>query len=276
MFKQKVVWITGASSGIGAALAKEFAQRGAYLILSGRRAPALEAVRQACLEVGCATDHILLLPFDITNESGMPKLVEDALGLQGRIDVLINNAGISQRSKAIDTEMETYRQLLEVDFFGQIALTKLVLPVMLSQGAGHIVVTSSVAGKIGVPFRTGYCAAKHAVMGFFDALRTEVTHHNIKVTTITPGFIRTKISENSLRGDGATFGRTDTSISGGMEVEACAAKIMKELVKGNNEIVVGVGAEMYALWIKRLLPNTLFKMMNGQYKKMAKSNQLED
>jgi short-subunit dehydrogenase len=276
MFNEKVVWITGASSGIGAALASEFAMRGANLILSGRREDALSEVREQCLGLGRTPDSILVLPFDIADETAIPAAVQQAQEFKGRIDLLINNAGISQRSSALDTQMSTYRRLFEVDFFGQIGLTREVLPIMLEQGNGHIAVTSSVAGKIGVPFRTGYCAAKHAVMGYFDALRTEVSHRNIQVTTITPGFIRTQISENALHGDGSAFGKTDTSIAGGMEVEECAKVILKGFEKGKQEIPVGVGMEMHALRIKRFFPNTLLKMMNRQYRKMAKSNYFED
>lgn len=276
MFQEKVVWVTGASSGIGMALAAEFAMRGAYLILSGRRVDALNEVRDQCLGLGLPEDTIKVLAFDVADESALPNAVLQAKEFKGRIDFLINNAGISQRSSAIDTEMSTYRKLFEVDVFGQIGLTRLVLPIMLEQGNGHIAVTSSVAGKIGVPFRTGYCAAKHAVMGYFDALRTEVAHRNIQVTTITPGFIRTQISQNALKGDGSSFGKTDTSIAGGMEVDECAKVILKGFEKGKKEIAVGVGMEMHALRIKRFFPNTLFKMMNKQYRKMAKSNYFED
>lgn len=276
MFDKKVVWITGASSGIGMALADELAMRGARLILSGRRVDALNEVRDQCLGLGLPEDTLMVLPFDLADESALPDVVQQAKAFKGRIDFLINNAGISQRSSAIDTQMSTYRKLFEVDVFGQIALTRLVLPIMMEQGNGHIAVTSSVAGKLGVPFRTGYCAAKHAIMGFFDALRTEVAHRNIQVTTITPGYIRTQISENALKGDGSSFGKTDTSIAGGMEPDECAKVILRGFEKGKLEIPVGVGMEMHALKLKRFFPNTLFKMMNRQYRKMAKSHYFED
>lgn len=259
-FKDQVVWITGASSGIGEALALQFAQAGAKLVLSARRQAELERVQKRCIEAGCAVDAVMVLPLDVTNEGAMPGAVEQVKQQFGRIDMLINNAGLSQRSKCIDTDMSVYRTIFEVDVLGQIALTKAVLPGMLQQGSGHIAVTSSVAGKVGAPHRTGYCAAKHAVMGFFDALRAEVHTEGIRVTTITPGFIRTAISDNALSGDGTSFNRTDSNIAGGMDVDECARVLMKGFRKGRMEIAVGTGIEMHALWIKRFFPGLVLKL----------------
>ncbi len=261
MFKDKIIWITGASSGIGEAVAYEMARAGACLILSARRKEELERVKEACIKLGCLADDVLVLPLDVTDEVALPKSVATAEAFKGHIDMLYNNAGISQRSLCIDTDMATYRRLFEVDVFGQIALTKAVLPSMLKRGSGHLAITASVAGKIGVKQRTGYCAAKHAMMGFFDALRAEVSKYGIFVTTITPGYIRTAISENAITGDGKTFGKMDENIKGGMEVNACARVIMKGFQAGKREIAVGEGKEMQALWLKRFMPNKLFKMV---------------
>ena len=278
MFNEKTVWITGASSGIGEALAIALAKQNASLILSARNEKKLQAVRDKCLSVYSlkaktnseeVADRILVLPLDVTDETSLNAKTEQAKVFTGRLDLLINNAGISQRSTCVNTTMQTYRTLFEVDVFGQIALTKLVLPIMIEQGSGHIAVTASVAGKIGVPFRTGYCAAKHAVMGFFDALRAEVAHHNIAVSTITPGFIRTDISENALRGDGQAFGAVDRDIKGGMEADDCAQVILKVLGKQVPEIAVGKGMEMHTPWLKRYLPKMLFKIMQKEYLKRS-------
>lgn len=260
MFKDQVVWITGASSGIGEAIALEMVNCGAKVVLSARRESELERVKAACVAAGAPADSILVLPLDVTDEASMPGKVKTVHAQWGRIDMLFNNAGISQRSLCVDTDMETYRKLFDVDVFGQIALTKAVLPLMIKQDSGHLAVTASVAGKIGVAKRTGYCAAKHAMMGFFDALRTEVARHSIRVTTVTPGFIRTAISENALKGDGSTFGEMDSNIAGGMDVTKCARVIMQGFEKGKYEIPVGEGKEMKALLLKRLFPNKLFKM----------------
>lgn len=176
----EVVWITGASSGIGEAFAVEYARLGGCsLVLSGRKDDALDRVRQACIDVGLTASDVLVMPFDIVDVAGHPQRVSEVLAQYGRIDVLINNAGISQRSWCVDTNLDVYRTLFEVDVFGQIALTKAVLPIMLDQESGHIAVTSSVAGKLGAPLRTGYSMAKHAVMGFLMRcdvkLRTKVS-----------------------------------------------------------------------------------------------------
>ena len=263
MFAGKTVWITGASSGIGEATAYEMAAEGALLILSARREEELERVKATCVANGASADNIMVLALDVIDEAAMPAIVAKAEAFTGRIDMLFNNAGISQRSLCVDTDMATYRKLFEVDVFGQIALTKLVLPIMLKQGSGHMAVTASVAGKIGVKFRTGYCAAKHAMMGFFDALRAEVAHQGIFVTTVTPGYIRTAISTNALKGDGSKFGKVDKNIGAGMDVTACAKVIMRGFKAGKPEIPVGEGMEMKALWVKRFFPNKLFKMVEN-------------
>jgi len=155
--------------------------------------------------------------------------------------------------------MSVYRTLFEVDVLGQIALTKAVLPLMLEQGSGHIAITSSVAGKIGVAGRTAYCASKHAVMGFFDALRAETSRHGVMVTTITPGYIKTNITLNALKGDGSKFGAVTEDIAGGMDVNRCAEVIMQGFRKGTPEIAVGEGMEMKGLWLKRFFPRVVFK-----------------
>lgn len=261
MFKNKVIWLTGASSGIGEALAKQLSQQGSKLILSARRESELERVKQACIKAGAHSDDLLVLPLDLAKQHEMPALAKQAQQTFGRLDFLINNAGISQRSLCMDTELDVYRTLMDIDVMGQIALTKAVLPFMHEQGSGHIAVTSSVAGKVGVKHRTGYCAAKHAVMGFFDALRAEMADKNIKVTTITPGFIRTAISRNALCADGSAFGLDDDDIAGGMDVDKCASMIIRGFEKGKQEIAVGEGKEMMVLWVKRFFPRLAFKLV---------------
>lgn len=260
MFENKVVWITGASSGIGEAVAYEMAAEGAKLILSARREDALEIVKANCLNNGSDDADIAILPLDVTDTKSLEEKVAEAHKLFGQIDVLFNNAGISQRSLCIDTSVDTYRHLFEVDVFGPIALTRYLLPYMQKADTGHFIVTASVAGKVGIGERTGYCAAKHAVMGFYDALRTEVAGDCISVTTVTPGFIRTAISENALKGDGSAFGEMDKNIKGGMDVTTCAKAIMKGLRKGKKEIAVGRGVEMHSLWIKRYFPGLMLKI----------------
>ncbi|MEC7378211.1 MAG: SDR family oxidoreductase [Pseudomonadota bacterium] len=261
---QKTVWITGASSGIGEALALQYAKDHADLVLSARREDELQRVAERCHDAGLARDDVLVLPLDVTDWAALPGKVQAVLDTFGQIDLLVNNAGVSQRSLCKDTDMAVYQKLMDVDVMGQIALTKAVLPHMLERGAGHLAITSSVAGKVGVPMRTGYCAAKHAVMGFFDALRAEVEGQGISVSTITPGFIRTDISRNALAGDGSAYGREDEDIAGGMNVDECAEVVFKGLTAKKREIPVGKGKEMAALWLKRIAPEALFRMTRAR------------
>lgn len=247
------VWVTGASSGIGAALARAFGAAGAHVILSGRNGAALAEV------AGGLTDATVL-PFEATDEDLLPVVVDHA----GRVDCLVNNAGISQRSLAEDTDMAVYRAIMDVDYFAPVALTRLVLPAMLARRSGHLAVVSSVAGKVGPPQRTGYCGAKHAVMGFFDALRTEVSGRGVRVTTITPGMVRTDIGARALRGDGSVKGAGADDVDGGIGPDAAAAQILAGMRAGLREIPVGgEGApEMALLQMKRDDPDALFDLMD--------------
>lgn len=256
----QTVWITGASSGIGEALALRYAKEGASLVLSARRRDELERVAGRCRDTGLPENQVLALPLDVTDWESLPAAVQAVLDTFGAIDLLVNNAGVSQRSLCQDTDMAVYQKLMDVNVMGQIALTKAVLPHMLERGSGHLAVTASVAGKVGVSERTGYCAAKHAVMGFFDALRAEVEGQGIDVSTIVPGFIRTDISRNALAGDGSAFGKLDDNIAGGMDVTECAEVVFKGLNAKKREIPVGKGKEMAALWIKRVSPEVLFRL----------------
>tara|TARA_R110002124_G_scaffold43823_7_gene134509 strand:- start:2562 stop:3419 length:858 start_codon:yes stop_codon:yes gene_type:complete len=263
LFENQVVWITGASSGIGEALAKAFAGSGARVVLSARNVAELQRVQTECLAAGAEAGKLLVLPLDVLDYDALPAAVAAVNEAFGRIDLLINNAGTSQRSFCLETELQVYRTLFELNVIAQIALTKAVLPVMVEQGSGHILVTASVAGKVGAPLRTGYCAAKHAVMGFFDSLRTEVAHLGIKVSTIVPGFIRTNIGANALTGTGARTGVEDADIEAGMDANECAALILQGIAGGIEEIAVGSGPEMGLLELKREDPTSTFRLLEA-------------
>jgi len=258
MFKDQVVWITGASSGIGEAITLEMAGEGARLVLSARREDELERVAAKASELGAKS--VQILPLDVTDFDSLPACVASVVAENGRIDMLINNAGISQRALVKDMEMIAYRKIFEVNFFGQIALTREVMDVMFKQGSGHIAVTSSVSGKIGAAERAGYTATKHAVMGWFDSLRVELHQHNIKVTTIVPGYTNTPISFSALKGDGEPFEKVSKENAAGMDVTKCAKVIMKGFHKGKREINAGEGIEMWGSTLKFLLPKLLFKL----------------
>lgn len=254
-FSGSTVWITGASSGIGAALARAFSEAGAALILSGRRESALAEVARDC------GGDSFVLPFEVTDYAALPGIIERAWGWKGGIDILVNNAGISQRSMALDTDFDVYRRIMEVDFFAPLRLTQLVLPRMVARRSGHFVQIASVAGKLGAPLRTGYCSAKHALVGYSDALRTEIAQHNIGVTVVTPGFVQTNIAANALDGHGNRFGPNDDPVNHGIPASAAADTILSGMRKGRREIPVGKGQEMQALWLKRFLPNMVFDRM---------------
>lgn len=271
-FENQVVWITGASSGIGEALAKGFSQRGSKLVLSARNSEELQRVCDECLKLGAQQENLLVLPLDVTDYAAIPVALERALSAFSRIDMLINNAGVSQRSLFVDTQFDVYRTLLEINVLGQIAMTQTVVPQMLKQGSGHLAITSSVAGKVGVPLRTGYCASKHAVMGFFDSLRSELAVDNIKVTTITPGFISTNVSKNAITGDGQTAGFHDLDISGGMDVTVCVNTIMQGFEDGLEEIAVGGEMELGLLELKRSDPAAAFRAIESMAAELTTNN----
>ncbi|MGB7405754.1 MAG: SDR family NAD(P)-dependent oxidoreductase [Pacificimonas sp.] len=254
-FEGRTAWVTGASSGIGRALAQSLSGEGMSVILSGRRSDAL-----AETAAGCPGDT-KVLPFEATDYDALPGLVEEALGWQGQLDMLVNNAGISQRSLGIDTDFDVYRTLMEVDFFAPLRLTQLVLPHFRERGEGWLVQVASLAGKIGVPMRTGYCAAKHALIGYSDALRAEEARHGLKVLTVTPGFVQTEIAANAVDGTGNRYGPNDDPVNHGITPAESAAQIVSALTSGKREITVGTAQERANAVMARLMPGITMDRM---------------
>ncbi len=257
MFKDQVVWITGASSGIGKGLATQFAKNNAKLILSGRNVAALEQVAQDC---GGGNRH-MVLPFETTDTKALPNVVAQAIERFGHIDVLVNNAGISQRSLAIETVFPVYQKIIDVDLLAPIALTQLVLPGMAARKAGKIVMISSVAGKVGSPMRTAYSAAKHGLIGYADALRTEVEPIGLSVHVIAPGSIKTDVSRNAIVSDGTSRGESDDAIENGMDPAAAAAQMLRAISRGEREIIIAKGFERDIVRMRKQSPNKLFDLM---------------
>ena len=243
----KIVWITGASSGIGAELAKIYSHRGIKLILSSRNVRALERVKSECYY----PENIKILPIDLNDFYAAPALVKKAYNIFGRIDILINNAGVSQRSLIVDTQFDVLKKLIEINYLGTVALSRALLPFFLKQGFGHYVVVSSVMGKYGSPFRSGYSAAKHALHGFFDVMRMEHQKDNINVTIICPGFVRTPIAMNSLKGDGSVLGVDDLATRKGLKVEDFARKMVRSVDQKKWEVHFGK-KELLGVYLKRL------------------------
>lgn len=248
--RDKIVWITGASSGIGEALAYAFAREGSFLVLSARNREKLDQVKARCLP---AASGCLVQPVDLSDINQLEKVVDQVLEQTGRIDILANNAGRSQRSLAKETPLEIDRSIMELNFFSVVALTKLVLPHMLRNGSGHLVVTSSITGKFGVKTRTAYSASKHALQGYFESLRAELDGDNIQVTIVSPGFIKTNISVNALTKDGSPYRQMDKGQANGMDPSLCAARIVRAVKKNRKELLVG-NKELIMVYIRRFIP----------------------
>ena len=254
----KVIWITGASSGIGKALAQTAAQQDTKLILSGRRVDALEALATE-LSVDC-----LVLPFEVTDYDALESKVDEAWAWQGRVDILVNNAGISQRCLAIDAKPEVYTELINIDLIAPIWLTQLQLKRMAEAGGAHIVAISSVAGRIGPPLRTAYSAAKFGLIGYMDALRAEVDQiHNIKVTNILPGSVATDVARNALTGNGFRRGISDAVIDAGDDPMDCAKCIWEAVNADKPEYIYAKEMEMGLAQMRHADPDTFFDAIAG-------------
>ncbi|MBT30907.1 MAG: short chain dehydrogenase [Thalassobius sp.] len=257
-FQDKVVWITGASSGIGEALVKDMAKRGAKIVLSARREEALIKVRD---ESGLNEENSLILPLDLEHDESLPTTAAKVIDKFGRLDVLINNGGVSQRSKFLDTKPEVFRKIMEINFMGTVALTRAALPYLVKQPESQIVAVSSVVGKYGTPVRTVYSASKHAVNGFFDALRAELWQQNVKVLIVCPGYIKTNISFNALTADGSPQQKMDKGQSKGLSPENCAAQIISAIRQGKREIYPADKKELMGVYLKRFLPGVFSKIV---------------
>ena len=242
-------------------MAYALATEGSQLILSSRSEPELLRVKNNCK---ISEDNILLLSFDLQEISNVNELAKKAIEKFSRIDILINNGGISQRSYATETPLEIDRKIMEVNFFGAVALTKAVLPYMVKQKSGRIVVVSSISGKFGFYLRSGYSAAKHALHGFFESLRMEVAKDNIQVLLVCPGKVKTNISLNALTASGKQHGIMDRSQEQGVSAEACAYQIIQAIKNNKEEIYIGHFNGRLALFVKRIFPGLFSKIIRRQ------------
>lgn len=249
-FKGKVVWITGASSGIGASLAREWASRGAHLILSGRDEERLSEVAGDCGET-------LILPFDVRDDAALAHATAKAIAWKGGVDFAVANAGVSQRSRALKTDMQVYREIIDIDLTAQIAFAQSLIGHMAERGSGGLAFISSIAGKVGVPMRTAYCAAKFGLAGYGDALRGELSQSGVSVHVIYPGSIATNVSRNALTATGEKRGRSDKVIDQGIKPDDAARTMVDAIAEGQREIIVAEGVEAQMGEMRRT-PEALF------------------
>jgi len=246
----KVAWITGASSGIGAALARDLASRGAHVILSGRDEARLAEVASDCGET-------LILPFDVRDEAALADATAKALAWKGGVDIAFANAGVSQRSRALKTDMQVYRDIIDIDLTAQIAFSQGLIHHMVERGSGALAFTSSIAGKVGVPMRTAYCAVKFGLAGYADALRAELSQTGVGVHVIYPGSVATDVARNALVGDGSARGRSDRVIDEGIPAPDAAKAMLDGMAAGEREIIVAQGMEA-GMGEMRRTPDALF------------------
>ena len=245
------VWITGASSGIGEACAYRYAEEGARLVLTSSSVNRLEPVAARCRELGAT--EVSILPYDLTCLDGIEALTDKAWDAMKGIDIVMLNAGISQRTNVEDTSMEMVRKIMEINYFAPVAIAKCLLPKMVGRGYGKIAVTTSIAGRFGFPLRCGYSSSKFALYGFFETLQAEYYEKGIRVPLVCAGRVQTNISRYALDKGGKPHGVMDPGQAGGMTAEAAARVITRAIAKEKKEVLVG-RKELLMVYIKRFFP----------------------
>jgi dehydrogenase/reductase SDR family member 7B len=246
----KVIWVTGASSGIGKALAIALSTKNVKLVLSSRNIESLESVKNLCKE----PKNVHIIPLDLEDFNSLKEKANLAINAFGHVDILVNNGGVSQRSLAHETQIAVDKRIMDINYIGTVALTKAILPHFIANKKGHFVVTTSIVGKIGTPLRSSYAASKHALHGFFDSLRAENHKNNIVVSLICPGFINTNVSKNALTGNGTALGKMDVATGKGMSAERCATLIIKAIEKQKAEVYIAGAKEKMGVYVKRFFP----------------------
>lgn len=259
-FENKVVWITGASSGIGEAFAYAFAAEKAKLILSARRKEELERVKQRC---NLPDENIMVLPMDVAELDRIEVLTQQVVSRFGQIDILVNNAGLSHWSKLKDTSLDVIKRIMDVNFMGGVALTKAVLPDMLKRKQGSIVVISSILGKIVTAKQGAYNSSKHALHGFYDTLRAETATDGIQVMLVCPGFVNTNVAKNSLDRTGNPIGKNNKMIENGIDPGDLARKVIRALRDGKEEVLLAGTKEKMGVWLKRFAPGLFSKYIRN-------------
>lgn len=254
---QKIVWITGASSGIGKALALEYSREGSIVILSSRNEEALNTVKEQSM----APWNCHILPLDLEDHEQLESKYQLLLEKYDRVDILINNGGFSQRSLALETDISVTKRLFDINFHASIILSKLVLPEMIKKNSGSIVNVSSLVGKFGTPFRSSYSASKHALHGYFDSLRAELSSTNVHIMIACPGFIKTNVAMNALVGNGDSQNKQDNAQVNGMSAQKFSKKLIRSIERRKKEVYIG-GKEVAGVYLKRFLPETFTKIIS--------------
>lgn len=272
LLEDKVVLITGASSGLGEALAHEFYKAGCKVILAARRKDELERVKNDILNIKLRTTcyEPAVLCLDLGELKDIPSRAEAALQFYNKVDILVNNGGISYRGEALNTSLDVDLKVMVVNYFGHVVLTKALLPAMLKEGEGQIVAISSIQGKIAIPFRSAYAASKHAVQAFFDTLRAELGSSNINVCVVSPGYIKTNLSLNSVTGDGTSYGKMDKTTASGMDPLKAAEEIVQAIAFKNGELVLSGAMPKMAILLRWLWPSLYFYLMSKRAERLRK------
>ena len=250
-WKDKVVWVTGASSGIGESLARKLNAQGASMILSARN---IEKLRHIADDLDPSGKHVEILAMDVSQTDQATTRAAEAIQFFGHLDAIIHNAGISQRDTAFNSSLKIDQNLMAVNYLGPVALTKALLPHFVERQAGFIAVTSSVAAKLHTPLRSAYCSSKAALHGFFNAVRAEHHKDGIQVTIVCPGFVQTDISRNAMIGDGSTYDKVDEAIAKGIPVDVCTKRYLKAIADGRSEVVIAGTKERFGLFVNRFFP----------------------
>lgn len=255
--KNKTAWITGASSGIGQALAVEMARHGANVVVSARRLERLNETAAMCRKFGA---KVVILPFDLAETASLADVAGEAEVRMGPIDILVNVGGVGMRGLALDTDLTVARKIMDVDFWGAVELTRAVMPGMVKRGSGQIVALSGVLGKFGAPRRSFYSAAKHAMHGWFESLREETLGQGVEITMLVPGWVKTEISEKALEANGNSHGNMDSGQQNGITPEECAKRAMPAIIEGRDEQLIG-GIECGGVYLNRIWPGLFKKML---------------
>lgn len=269
IFKDQVVWITGASSGIGEAMARDFVKRGAQVILTARREDRLTELA-AELNQNHSAPRAKILPADLALIDAIPELAKKALALFGRIDVLFNNAGVSQRGFVADTSFEIEHAMIKIDLLSPIALTKAVLPHFISRKSGRILVTSSLMGDLELPGSATYSCVKHGINGYFYSLAFELESVGIFVQVLQPGFVKTEISESAITASGKLHGKMDATHSNAMTAAEFSKKVFSKIERGDTSIIVA-GKEGLALYARRWIPSLYRMVVRMVVRRVAKT-----